>query len=60
MITPDEFKKLMERTRNLYFDDTVGRHVQMDALMAATLSQLGYGDGVMIFNHTPKGYREGV
>ena len=57
-ITPEEFAKRMQGIKELYsdFHDTDERHVAMDDLMCELLRELGYGDGIDIFDNTSKWY----
>lgn len=45
--TPKEFRDRMEELSHL---DTERRHIEMDACMCDLLTELGYGEGVEIFN----------
>lgn len=45
--TPKEFRDRMEELSHL---DTESRHIEMDACMCDLLTELGYGEGVEIFN----------
>ena len=54
--TPEEFEELM---RNCVIDnyyDQEDMHIEMDNLMCDVLRMLGYGEGVKIFEDTPKWY----
>ena len=59
-MTPEEFKKEMLYAQNIRRTD--GRfdqeyaHRYMDRLMCDLLRELGYGEGVEIFEDTPKWY----
>jgi hypothetical protein len=57
-MTPEEFKNLMANAKSRYdeHDDEEETHVEMDGIMCNLLRQLGYGEGVDIFNSTPKWY----
>ena len=46
-MTPQEFKEKMEQLSKL---DTERRHIAMDDCMCELLTELGYGEGVEIFN----------
>ncbi len=54
--TPEEFAKQMQQI----FDDLVGdeeaAHGEMDDLMSKVLIELGYKDGIEIFNKQEKWY----
>lgn len=52
--TYDYFKKKMAEIAS--DDDTETKHYEADQLMAAVLVQLGYDDGVKIFNSMDKWY----
>lgn len=54
-MTPERFKQEMEDLRNI--NTQPGTHFEMDHLMCRTLSALGYGGGVKVFEETPKGYQ---
>lgn len=53
MLSPKEFKEEMERLSHL---DTERRHIAMDDCMAQLLTDLGYGEGIEIFNRVPLWY----
>lgn len=53
-MTPDDFKERM--TELSKGEDIEDRHVYMDNLMCDLLRELGYGDGVDIFELTGKWY----
>ena len=57
-ITPEEFAKRMQGIKELYsdFHDTDERHIAMDNLMCELLRELGYGEGIDIFDNTSKWY----
>lgn len=61
MISPEEFKNEMQKwsdafnSDNYYLDEEY-IHIKQDELMCKTLQSLGYGEGVKIFNATPKWY----
>ena len=46
-MTPIEFRDKMEELSHL---DTERRHIKMDECMCDLLTELGYGEGVEIFN----------
>lgn len=56
--TPGEFAETMRFFRDRYKDgnDIEITHMAMDALMCATLTSLGYEEGVKVFGGTPKWY----
>ena len=53
MTTPEEFAEKMEKLSEL---DTERRHIEMDGLMCVLLTELGYGEGVEIFEGCCKWY----
>ena len=63
IMTPEEFAKAMKKasdnlndpTGHPYYDEEVA-HMQMDDLMSDLLRQLGYGEGIDIFENTNKWY----
>ena len=64
VLTPEEFVKAMKDISdkltnpskdNPYYDEE-DSHAEMDGLMCDLLRSLGYGDGIDIFNKTPKWY----
>ena len=52
-MTPEEFAEKMEKLSEL---DTERRHIEMDGLMCVLLTELGYGEGVEIFDDCYKWY----
>ena len=50
-MTPEEFKLKMQTLVTKCGDDPETLHVEMDKLMCELLTNLGYGDGVEVFNH---------
>lgn len=55
-ITPEEFKeKMLEIYKEKSGDEEVA-HAMMDDLMADLLTELGYGEGIEIFNKQEKWY----
>ena len=54
--TPEEFTRLMRDALTLLGDDKEVLHERMDDLMAKVLTELGYGEGVAIFESTEKWY----
>ena len=52
-MTSQEFKEKMERLSKL---DTERRHIEMDDAMCELLRELGYGEGVEIFEDVIKWY----
>ena len=61
-MTPEEFAKKMKKIsdnlkyqNDAYHDEEVA-HMQMDDLMSDLLRQLGYGEGIDIFENTNKWY----
>lgn len=55
-MTPKEFSSRMEYIKNLYPYDDEARHIDMDNLLCEVLCDLGYEEGVKIFNATEKYY----
>lgn len=55
-ITPEEFAKRMQEIHDRYLDDEEVVHSEMDDLMCDLLRELGYGEGVDIFDKTHKWY----
>ena len=51
IMTPEEFAKAMKKASD--YDEEVA-HMQMDDLMSDLLRQLGYGEGIDIFENTYK------
>ena len=56
MITPEEFLKQMQGIKQYNHDNPEVTHINADNLMANTLTELGYGDGVKIFSEMWKWY----
>ena len=48
-ITPEDFKEEMERISKIEY--TEDRHVYADKLMCDVLKQLGYSEGIKVFNN---------
>ena len=60
VMTPEEFKEAMKNAIFTYdfngeFDEEL-THVAMDNTMCGLLRSLGYGEGIDIFENTPKWY----
>ena len=55
-ITPEEFAKRMQEIGDRYSGDEETSHSMMDDLMCNLLIELGYGEGIDIFDHTSKWY----
>lgn len=58
-MTPEEFATQMREAYETYYvehGDEEEVHDAMDAIMCDLLRQLGYGEGIDIFNNTPKWY----
>lgn len=56
IMTPEEFAKKMKKiSDNLKYQEE-DAHMQMDDLMSDLLRQLGYGEGIDIFDNTSKWY----
>lgn len=54
LMTPEEFAKEMQDAYCKY--DKERSHIKMDRLMADLLRQLGYGEGIDVFENTDKWY----
>ena len=52
-MTPEEFAKAMKKASDYDEEDA---HSKMDGIMADLLRQLGYGEGIDIFENTNKWY----
>ena len=55
-LTPEEFAAQMQKIRDTVGGDEEIAHARMDYLMARVLVELGYRDGVEIFNRQDKWY----
>lgn len=55
-ITPEEFEEKMKKIKELYADDIQAMHRKADALLYFTLKQLGYEEGIKIFDKMEKWY----
>jgi hypothetical protein len=55
-ITPKEFARQMADVKKRLGGDGEAVHCRMDDLMCDTLRELGYGDGIDIFDDTDKWY----
>lgn len=55
-MAPEEFKIKMQEIKDNRYIDEEDTHIAMDELMTKILISLGYGEGVKIFNDTPKWY----
>lgn len=56
MISPDEFANQMEKISKDMYGDQETSHMYADSLMCYVLNQLGYQEGVEIFEKMPKWY----
>lgn len=56
MITPEKFKYEMRKIREEFGDDEEIAHSRMDKLMCMVLVELGFMDGVEIFDKQNKWY----
>jgi len=56
MLTPDEFATFMADVVAANPDNPVGAHVEGVRLMGALLADLGYAEGVLIFNEMSTWY----
>lgn len=54
-MTPEEFKRKMQEICS-NTDDREAMHGEADDLLCNMLIQLGYGDGVRVYEQTPKWY----
>lgn len=54
--TPKQFAAAMDAIDDNFAGDIEIRHSKMDALMAETLEDLGYTDGVKLFTKATKWY----
>ena len=55
-MTPEEFALTMSDIRKRSENDPEVCHVRMDDCLCDTLRELGYGEGIDIFNDTYKWY----
>lgn len=59
-MTPEEFKQAMADAHKKYWEtkwlDEEYGHIAMDEIMCDLLKSLGYGEGIDIFENTPKWY----
>lgn len=58
-VLANDVERFAERMKSIqleFKDDEEICHEEMDALMCETLRDLGYGEGVDIFEETPKWY----
>lgn len=58
-MTPEEFAAQMQEAYEEYYlkdNDEEVVHIVMDGIMCSLLRLLGYGEGIDIFNNTPKWY----
>lgn len=53
-MTPREFKIKMQEIKDAPDTDIESVHIDMDALMCKLLMELGFGDGVEVFQETDK------
>lgn len=59
MITPEDFKERMDGIVAEYYaikDDEELCHIKMDDLMCDVLRELGYGEGIDVFDSVKKWY----
>ncbi|MBU0752400.1 MAG: hypothetical protein KJ787_14090 [Gammaproteobacteria bacterium] len=54
--TPEEFAAQMQKIRDTVGGDEEVAHADMDNLMAKVLVELGYRDGIAIFDKQEKWY----
>ena len=55
-LTPEQFEREMLKLYKDYSDDEECCHIEMDNLICGLLTDLGYGNGIYIFDQTPKWY----
>lgn len=58
-MTPDEFAAKMQEAYKIHYEENADNevvHIVMDGIMCDLLRQLGYGEGIDIFNNTPMWY----
>lgn len=55
-MTPEEFKLKMQTILTEYDDNIENAHYAMDELMCEVLSDLGYEDGVKVFENSERWY----
>jgi hypothetical protein len=53
MTTPEQFKNEMQ---NEVGGDIESAHIRMDAIMCRVLKELGYKDGIAVFEKQPRWY----
>lgn len=56
MTTPEEFAKQMVDLRERYRGDAEAFHAKADNLICAVLSELGYHEGVKVFEEEERWY----
>ena len=54
--TPEEFKSEIEEIIELTGESKENCHSHMDNLMCRVLTELGYGEGIVLFKNQPKWY----
>ncbi len=54
--SPQRFKELMQELKNDFGDDPEIFHSRADALMCLMLEELGYADGIAIFDKQERWY----
>lgn len=55
-MTPEQFKKQMEQIENEFGQDIEMAHGKADFLMCKVLSEMGYQEGIKVFEDMPKWY----
>ena len=55
-MTPEEFKLKMQTILTEYGNNIESSHYAMDKLMCEVLSDLGYEEGVKVFENTERWY----
>lgn len=56
ILSPQEFEHIMKITKRRYKDDPEECHMHMDSIMGTMLEDLGYGEGVKVFDSVMKWY----
>ncbi len=56
VLTPDQFTAAMKRLYDETGGDEEGFHSRADALLCEMLTELGYGEGIKIFEDADKWY----
>jgi hypothetical protein len=56
MTTPEQFRDEMQKIREELGRDKEAAHARMDDVMCRVLAELGYRDGVAVFDEQSKWY----